>query len=271
MKRKSLAYLFFLAGLALISYGFSNQPPSGLTGAPDEDLCTNCHITNSINDGIGSLQLTSNGGQLYQSNLIYQMDLTMTRLGSEVFGFSLCVLDSSLADGGDLLITDSVATQYENFGRAYISHKNALSQENRGSNSVTRSFEWTAPDTATGPVTFYFVSHMVDPTAQTIDGYIYNDSLTIYPIGTPGFENSIDEKRENLVSIYPNPAMSNSYVYIDGFLFDSYHVYDWNGKLVKSELSHNKNEISTWGMKTGFYYLLLGKNSESNLLKLVVF
>ncbi len=243
------------AVLIVGAYSFSNQPPTGMTGAPGETLCTDCH-GGAVNDGIGIMELSSSGGLFYESNQTYQMTLTMERPEASIFGFSLCVLDTQNIQAGSMLITDSVATHLENFTRQYVSHKNAEDSVNIGNGSVVRQFEWSAPDTSTGPITFYYVSRMVQQQPIFEDGF-YRDSLIIYPVGTEGVETAINEKISLQTHLYPNPVEMGNPIFFQGNQINAYQVYNAAGELVISgSIDQNSGCINTQKMRSGVYFFL---------------
>lgn len=251
---KKVIFPLVVIATVVVALGFSSQAPSGLTGAPDEPTCTNCHQSNPANDGIGQLQLSSSGGLYYESNQTYQMTLHMERTNANAFGFSLTALDSALNMGGSFVITDSVATMLEDFGRAYVNHLNATSDENISQGSADREFEWVAPDTSAGPITFYFASHMVDTSLSlTIDHHVYNDSITIYPIGTAGIGTGIDETQEQEIQVYPNPVHSGEKVNVSGN--NPIYVFNSRGDI---EIISTKSQFDTKGLSSGIYIVSSG-------------
>ena len=66
--------LMLVAGSALASSGGA---PNGLTGAPGESTCTNCHSTFPLNSGAGSLAL---GGfpESYVAGQTYDLTVTVS-------------------------------------------------------------------------------------------------------------------------------------------------------------------------------------------------
>jgi hypothetical protein len=272
-KRTVVAIGFILVLSHVLLTSFSSQPPGGKTGAPDEGICTDCHTTATVNDGVGQLLLSSSEGGFYESNKTYEMTLYMERQNCQGFGFTICALDSFLNDVGEFQVLDSVATYYENFGRRYISHKSATSEENLSNGSVSRNFEWVSPDTSTGPIIFYYASHMVDTgLSLTIDHHIYNDSLILYPKVSIDINSKVKElKVINEINVYPNPAINEAVLKLGTDEIVDVKLLDLNGKTIrmyngiKSSLVIKRNNLVE-----GIYFLEVKHRKGSlQLVKLV--
>lgn len=130
---------------------FSTGPPAGHTGAPGESTCTNCHVHVP-----GAGQLTITPPQTYTPGQTYQIVVRHTSSDPERlrWGFQL----TALAGGnmaGDLTSTSGdTQTLLGGFGREYIEHTFAGTFGGQ-SDGAFWTFNWMAPATNVGAVTFY--------------------------------------------------------------------------------------------------------------------
>jgi len=169
---KKTAYFLLITLSVLIGYSFLDKPtftlsdytvthyPNGInipgySGAPGEYNCGDCHNCDatpaglisrfSIKDSLGNL-ITS-----YTPNCTYTIDFTDTILGNK--GFQCTVLNESNEKAGNLIaglntqISTLLNSKTQTF-RQYINHTDPFRS--------TWKFQWKAPSTFEGNITFYF-------------------------------------------------------------------------------------------------------------------
>lgn len=252
---------------------FSWNPPTGHTGAPGEVTCSGCHASNPANDGVGSISLTSSGFQTYQSGSEFSMILKMKRPGAEVFGFSVTAINENGDTGGDILVQDSATTFREELSRVYISHNAATSTESFGQDSALRTFTWIAPDTSEGPITFYFIGHLVDTNIEgSIDGWVYNDSLTIYP-GAPAPLSIVNQLQERSVTAFPNPVRTSESIRLNHPQgMKHLWIYDALGREISTlELSASAEQTEVQLDEQGIFHCILQSNQgNAQAVKILV-
>ncbi len=144
---------------------------------PGETTCSapGCHgagngsFTNgglADNAGPGSINITSSNmpGWVYTPGTVYHMTITIAEPGAPLFGFSAVVADNGGRNAGTITITDAAHTRKGTpIGSTlvYITHVGGPTGPNPGyqtivSNPAVINFDWTAPASNVGPVTFYF-------------------------------------------------------------------------------------------------------------------
>jgi len=167
-------------------HGFSFGPPDGRTGAPGEDSCTGCHLGSS---GIGQLTITAPSsylpGHTYQVTVTHATeDSSRTR-----WGFEITALDGSNNPAGTTAPIDE-STQLIVGGptgdRYYMEHQitpkvDGTYQGQTGGASWT--FNWTAPETAAGTVTFYAAGNQANGDGTNNGDQIYLTTATV-PLST---------------------------------------------------------------------------------------
>ena len=138
------------------SFFYTGGSPAGKTGAPGEGNCTQCHA-GMVNSGLTTSTLTSSGNNEYVPGNTYNLTLDIQN-GSTKNGFQIVVLDSiSNSNAGNLTITDANNTKLiSGNNRSYISHKAP------GTSLTHWSFDWTAPSSNVGPITFYYAYNVTN-------------------------------------------------------------------------------------------------------------
>jgi len=154
--KKSYIYFLFISGIFLLSlmpnagHRNSGQAPLGRTGAPGESSCAACHGGGNYT-GESFFVLGDNAQAEYVPGETYTISFEAD-YDAPRYGFSVTALDADEMPAGDFALLDEDNTSFGVGGndRQYVGHKNA-----DATNSW--SFEWTAPDDASGEVTFYYV------------------------------------------------------------------------------------------------------------------
>jgi hypothetical protein len=122
----------------------------------------------------------------YTPGATYTMSVTVARTGNSLFGFGIEALTAAGQNAGSFVITNSAKTQIKTATVNNVSRKNVVHQKNAGTGngSHTFSFDWTAPSTNVGTVTFYFVGNAANGNGGTSNDYIYSGLQTATPSST---------------------------------------------------------------------------------------
>ena len=167
--------VFFFAASNSSVFAFSFGPNDGLTGAPGEGNCTQCHSGNSLNASGGTLVLGVPG--TYLPGEMYDIVVDLSRSRQSRWGFEMTALNGSGARAGTFAKADG-NTQVSN-----ANSKQYIKQTAPGSASGTRdknqwTFKWTAPTNDVGPITFYAAGNAANGDFRTSGDYIYTQSNT---------------------------------------------------------------------------------------------
>src|SRR5688572_14956121 len=184
-------------------HAFSAGPPAGYTGAPGEEpeACAECHVPPDA--GTGTISITA--PQTYVPGQTYP--ITVTHSNSDPtrqrWGFQLTVLDTSDEKAGELQNTTAFTQILNNQGpgnaRQYIEHSAGGTFIGQ-SNGATWTFNWTAPATDIGPVTFYTAGNQANNDGNTSGDHIYRTFVAAAPASsTPDFAISISPSTRNVV------------------------------------------------------------------------
>ena len=202
LQRWLLVLIGLLAGIAVLlvtstalhptAAAFSAGPPPGYTRAPGEEpeACAECHVS-SGNTGTGQISVTAPPtyvpGQTYQVSVTHtNSDPTRLR-----WGFQLTALDPSDEKAGELQNINPALTQIiqggPGGGRQYIEHAAGGTFVNQ-MGGASWTFNWTAPPTDVGVVTFYAAGNHANNDANTSGDFIYFTFASSQPAaGSPDF------------------------------------------------------------------------------------
>lgn len=203
------------------SHFFTSGGQSGLTGAPGEANCTQCHIGTTQDGSIENTLMVLDGTTLvsnYNTGQSYTVSLQMTSNPSKK-GFSAVALDGTNTNAGSFTGVGAGGTQdFTASGREYVSHTAS------GSSIFTPWFwTWTAPDTDVGLVTFYVASNIANQNYSSSGDLIY---LSQHILGSTA---SISEEATFESNFMAGYASSGNKLIID---FNSLSVGNINLNLV---------------------------------------
>ena len=175
----SVGLLFFLVVGTFSVFAFSAGPLDGLTAAPNEADCTQCHSGNKLNASDGSLMLTI--PETYTPNEVYTIIVNLSRAGQSRWGFEMTALDADGERAGSFATDAAANTQLsEANGKQYIKHTTiGTAQGTNDANSW--EFEWTAPDADMGPITFYAAGNAANGADGNAGDYIYTEQAESTP------------------------------------------------------------------------------------------
>ncbi|MDE0637090.1 MAG: hypothetical protein OXI43_14730, partial [Candidatus Poribacteria bacterium] len=173
----SVILLLILAASSssVLAFSFGDGPPDGLTGAPNEGNCTQCHAGNTLNAVGGALMLTV--PENYSPGVEYDIIVNLSRTGQSRWGFEMTALNSNGARAGTFATANANTQLSAENSKQYIKHTSTgTARGKRNANSWT--FKWTAPSTNIGPITFYAAGNAANGDFGTSGDYIYTQKAT---------------------------------------------------------------------------------------------
>lgn len=171
--------LFFILSTGN-AFANSFGPLDGLTGAPAEGNCTQCHLGNELNATGGSLMLTI--PETYEPNEVYTIVVNLSRTGQSRWGFEMTALDADGTRAGSFAADEAENTKLsEAGGKQYI--KQTSNGTGQGTNDThSWEFQWTAPSADIGPITFYAAGNAANGDGSTTSDYIYTTQSESTPV-----------------------------------------------------------------------------------------
>jgi hypothetical protein len=147
-----MAIAFVFSHFTDMAQASSSGPPTGRTGAPGESTCTSCH---SANAQTGQFIITPPANYVPGQTYTVQVQNTTSDSSRAAWGFELTSLTSANAPAGTFANTTSFTrVRTATNGRNYIEQNTAGTFPGQ-SGGATWTFNWTAPATDVGSITFY--------------------------------------------------------------------------------------------------------------------
>ncbi len=195
--RVAIAVVLVAAALEEASAN-SGGPILAVTDAPgtppvDGANCTSlpgCHTSFVVNSGVslgGAFTIQAPDG--YEPGMTYMIRVDLSQEGRMRWGFQLTVLDELLQPAGTFAATDA-NTRVQDFSlilntdRQYIAHTLAGTAAGQA-NGNSWTFDWTAPASDVGSVTFYAAGNAANNDETSGGDYIYTTTATV-PVPEPG-------------------------------------------------------------------------------------
>ena len=129
----------------------SDGPPTGRTGAPGESTCTSCH---SASGQTGQFNIVPPTVYVPGQTYSVQVHNVTSDSSRSSWGFELTSLTSSNTAAGTFANTTAFTRVRAANGRNYVEQNSAGCFPGQTGGS-TWTFNWTAPATDVGPITFY--------------------------------------------------------------------------------------------------------------------
>jgi len=177
---------------------YSSGPPNGMTGAPGEGTCHDCHASFPLNSGNGALSI--NGPTAFQGGQTYPITIQLADQGQSRWGFEFTPLNQ-----GTITITDASHTQQSQAGQnVYVKHTSTGTYPGTPNGPTTWTFNWTAPSNPPASITFYAAGNAANNNGNNTGDYIYTTSFTTQ-LAT-GIEDETPLTPTSLaLSNFPNP------------------------------------------------------------------
>jgi methionine-rich copper-binding protein CopC len=210
---------------------------AGYTGSPNELLCDDCHSSFSgPNVGGGTIYLTSTmSNWQYVPGQTYTINAIVKHVGRPLFGLGLEALTSTNANAGTLQITNSVKTQIKTKTVSGVTRNNVVHKLNGGltADSMVFTFNWVAPATNVGNITFYFAGVAANNDGDEANDYVYNSTKLVTPASATGLMENSSPK--SAMKLYVN-AENNIVLNYSSAVAASpkVEIYDLAGHLIVS-------------------------------------
>ena len=180
-----IAAIIFCLGFWVIAsetMAASGGPLDGYTDAPvaggdSEPECTACHSSFPLDSGPGSLSISA--PEEYEPGVTYEINVLLSQTGRVRWGFEITAIDEGLVGAGALLPNLDGETQVSLSGtREYLKQTSSGSADGQ-LDQKQWTFDWTAPPTDLGPITFYAAGVAANSTGGSSGDDVYTASVTV--------------------------------------------------------------------------------------------
>jgi hypothetical protein len=282
MKKAVPALTFLFIGALFMAFESSTGSPMRLNGAPagysgdpagGNKTCkaSGCHSgpTPAFQAGWIASDVPVAG---YLPGNTYTVTATATRAGHMRFGFQVSPQNSSGTFSGTLVNTGS-QTQLTGTSNSYITH---TASGTSGTGLKTWTFNWTAPASGSGTVTFYGAFNVTNANNFSTGDTIYTSTLII-PENTSAWVTNLFSGGK-ILSVCPNPVTDHvniKFAIAEPSLVEI-RIIDMRGKVVRSLLSESFSTgtfLRSFNLLdqplSGIYLLKLSVGNNSSICKIV--
>lgn len=180
MQRLKVLILMAFCVTVPVALANSAGPSPGYTGAPGENSCRECHVTNQLNDGVGSVVIEGVPEQ-YSAGIDYTITVRISRPDRSRWGFQLTALTGNLDPAGTFSVINAQQTQIKTEGgRQYVEHRTAGTFAGTG-NGASWTVRWTAPAATAGIVSFYAAANAANNNGANTGDNIYTTFVDSAP------------------------------------------------------------------------------------------
>ena len=263
--------------------GFSNVSgaPAARAGSPFEGNFTcnlsGCHNSYPLGSRPGWITSNIPGGG-YVAGQTYTITATPVSSSSCVrFGFEITAQTSTGVTAGTIIVTNATNTKLVSPPNTrWITHTLTGTNASSTPGTKTWSFNWTAPVSGTGTVTFYGAFNRANNLGTALQDSIFTSQMVVPENPTGLFD---VEQSDVLIDVYPVPASEN--IFIDLKLRNNQlpeiQLTDISGKVIRNisdaaissaqELTYN---VNTAGLDSGIYFIRLIQGSTVSVRKIVI-
>ncbi|HRE96966.1 MAG TPA: hypothetical protein PK637_09385, partial [Flavobacteriales bacterium] len=243
--KRAIYSAILLCGLLCVTSAIpkSGGPPGCHAGEPPTSLnCTACHTDNPLNSGTANIMFDLGGADTgYVPGNTYTITVAVEKPGMLAAGFQFIALQNTNLNfsPGTISISDPARTQTVDPGNPHVQGCNLLQKVwvehtyqgiNSDANGESRwSFQWQAPATDVGDITFYLATLESDYNGDETGDFVYTQSVL-----SPGQNTSTStvSSPENLI-LFINPLTSKLHIKCECREIKKIEIRNISGTIVK--------------------------------------
>ena len=180
---------YHVDGFEAVMHNSSSNILPGLTGAPGESNCTQCHsgsvLPANATNGMTTIATSYQMGETYS--------FAIGSISNTANGFQMTVLDNSGAKAGSFVSGAANTAIQTNGGKEYI---------NQSSKTQNWIIEWTAPSTDMGPLTVYYAMNATNNNGNNSGDEVYVGTHSLTSDVTNGLTNY--QEQDEKVNLFFN-------------------------------------------------------------------
>ncbi len=160
-----------------ISEATVSGPPASRTGAPGELTCTDCH---NAGTGAGTFSIVAPTNYVPGQTYSIQVKHVTTNNTRKRWGFQMTALANNVSAGTLAIANGTTQIKTSSSNRSYIEHTSTGTFANQ-TGGATWTFNWTAPATSVGNVTFYAAGVQADNNGSENNDWIFTTNSVSQP------------------------------------------------------------------------------------------
>ena len=239
--------------------GYAGDPANG------NKNCTNCHSGTAT--PISGLITTNIPGTGYVPGNTYVITTYKSSPGIADFGFETAAQNASGTDLGTFTNIDVNETQLKTKTIATVPHiyVTHTSNSNTGAAERTYTYNWTAPVSGSGCVTFYGTFLEADGAGSTGGDAVFTSSTTVCE-STVGIAQVTSKSN---ISVYPTVSKGNFTIEVNEGDY-SIEIYNLTGEKVFEKTTNASVEHVSLNVTSGLYFVNIKKDNKNTIKKIVV-
>ena len=171
----------FLASIYYLHTSFSSGPPAGMSGAPGDSTCNNCHFGGSQTGSINISGILDVDNPIIPDK-IYNVMVTLNLISgsSTRAGFQFVALDGNSAGSASTGTLSNFGTNVgsnSSGNRVYAQHSGT--ENSYASSVVTYTFDWTAPSSSVNDISFYVAGLIANGSGTSGDLVVFDSDQNI--------------------------------------------------------------------------------------------
>lgn len=223
-----------------LARAYSGGPPNGMSGAPGEGTCHDCHASFGLNSGPGNLTIAA--PDAFEAGMTYPIVITIEQTGQSRWGFEFTPLGT-----GTCTLIEPATVQIETEGGNTYVKQTSVGTYAGAQGHAAWTFNWTAPAQPPDVVTFYAAGNAANGNGSANGDYIYTASLQI-PLAQ-----SADDFASLPANVFlfssPNPVRDRALIRyrVPKSCRVSLGIWDMAGSLV-AQLIDDTRPAGTWAV-----------------------
>jgi hypothetical protein len=253
---------------AFRSTAYSSGPPASHTGAPSESSCVECHSSFPANSGGGLVRISGLPAN-YTPGANYPVTITVNQVNAVVFGFQAVSLDNQNLQAGNYtvpggaqppmqIVNGIIGNPPNQTTRRYVEHTlDGITPTQFDTKSWT--FNWLAPATRKGKVTFYAAGNGANGDGSTLGDYIYTGNTSIC---SGSVQSNFNGDNKSDIAVFRPSTGVWYWLNSSNGQFNALQFGSNGDKIVPGDYDGDgKNDVAIFRPGTGVWYILRSLDS----------
>jgi hypothetical protein len=245
---------------------YHNGSPGKKTGSPGDGAnCTQCHTGTPVTGTAWISTTIPEDG--YKPDSVYTITVSGSHSGAQRYGFEITSENATNQKAGAFITTDPARTKLLNPDGTAITHiNNGISPVN---DSISWTFDWQAPATGSGSITFYAAINAANGNSNTTGDVIYLSQDAVEEKIIQGSAELVNSKS---LKVFPIPAVESLTIESSDRKLNNIQLYNSSGRMVYAQdiQDESSTTIGLEGFSAGIYFLQMDLGGQKETRRVVV-